>query len=206
MKLCCYLPFEYDEAKDDSGLGTRRKEWLNSFIWRKKNIIFSWKKNHFMNSLERVNVSQLNWMSVPLAWTVRDTIQSASVSRLGNGHMILPDIPSQATQHGAMPSTESVYISLSCYYTFLTDSHVERAFEKLRFGNRIWWDKLLGNLNKREWPKKEERREGRRGGGEKGRRIDTSREREMSQSCVFSPLTRSLGNRLWASISRDCTL
>lgn len=32
--------------------------------------------------------------------------------------MILPDIPTQATQYIAVLSTESLYISLSCYYTF----------------------------------------------------------------------------------------
>lgn len=116
---CKFGSHEAKKKKKDLELGVRIKEWLNFFFWKKKWIFFSWKNISWTRlKLLRVDGSQLSWMSVMWDWTVRDAIQSSSVSRLSNSHMILPDIPSQATWHIAMLSTESLYISLSCYYTF----------------------------------------------------------------------------------------
>lgn len=73
------------------------------------------------NSLSHVFVF---WSDLPKK--PQHTTQSSSVSRLSNSYMILPDIPFLATWHIAIPSTESLYISLSCYYKF----HVKTKLQK----------------------------------------------------------------------------
>lgn len=70
-----------------------------------------------------VSLSQNSLSCVSVFWSYlqkkpQHTTQSSSVYRLSNSYMILPDIPFLATWLIAIPSTERLYISLSCYYKF----------------------------------------------------------------------------------------
>lgn len=78
-----------------------------------------------------VSLSQDSLSRVSVFWSdllkkLQHTIQSSSVSRLSNSYMILPDIPFLATWDIAIPSTERLYISLSCYYKFHAKTKLQK--------------------------------------------------------------------------------